>query len=222
MSTNSRAIIKGALRSIGKIGERLPKPQLQDKMGALKRKADKLDVKGILTYNPTQPTVSRLMGKYVVSPEGQWFPKKEESAMSQQGVFMAKQLRGEQLTPEESEENRRLTVQIGTEIGKGAGLAAPRAVDPSMYVNAEAIEAVNAGKEIPSKIGDFRVKWKATDGWRGYYDATPVKGSGWEKFDSDWVFYHLIVSSIKFIKLYAIIVCSATPGCPGEFLYGTK
>lgn len=51
----------------------------------------------------------------------------------------------------------------------------------------EAIEAVNEGREIPKKVGDFRIKWHATDGWRGYYESEPTKKSRWAREDSDWI-----------------------------------
>lgn len=61
--------------------------------------------------------------------------------------------------------------------------------------NNEAIEAVNDGRDIPSKVGDskeFRVKYIRTDGWRGYYQAKVIKSkaSGWELYNgktAGWV-----------------------------------
>lgn len=41
--------------------------------------------------------------------------------------------------------------------------------------------------ELPTRIGDFRIKWIATDAWRGYYDTEATKKSKWVKFLSDWV-----------------------------------
>lgn len=61
--------------------------------------------------------------------------------------------------------------------------------DVTKYVNNEAIDAINAGRDIPSKVdgGDFKLKYVSTDAWRGYYDAIPTKKSGWKKISSDWV-----------------------------------
>src|SRR5574337_1288650 len=56
----------------------------------------------------------------------------------------------------------------------------------------DAIRAVNGGYDVPtwiyhagSRVAKF--KYVSTDGWRGYYDAIPVKKAGWTKLDSDWV-----------------------------------
>lgn len=57
------------------------------------------------------------------------------------------------------------------------------------YINNECLEAINEGRKIPAKIngGEFKIKYIATDGWRGYHKATPTKKSGWVEIDSDWV-----------------------------------
>lgn len=55
------------------------------------------------------------------------------------------------------------------------------------YANTEAIDAVNEGRSVPRKIGDFKIKYIPTDGWRGYYDAVATKKSNWKKLDSSWV-----------------------------------
>jgi hypothetical protein len=44
----------------------------------------------------------------------------------------------------------------------------------------------NDGNPLMKK-GDFTLKWNSTDAWRGYYDAVPSKGSGWQKLDSNWM-----------------------------------
>jgi hypothetical protein len=51
----------------------------------------------------------------------------------------------------------------------------------------EAIDQVNLGNSVPSKIGEFKIKYIATDGWRGYYEASATKKSGWEKLKDGWV-----------------------------------
>lgn len=56
-----------------------------------------------------------------------------------------------------------------------------------MIIHNEAIEAVNDGRSVPRRIGEFAIKYIATDGWRGYYDAVPTKKSRWQKVDADWV-----------------------------------
>lgn len=55
------------------------------------------------------------------------------------------------------------------------------------YINAEAIEAVNEGREVPKRIGEFRLKYVATDEWRGYWEANATKESGWLKLKNGWV-----------------------------------
>jgi hypothetical protein len=50
-------------------------------------------------------------------------------------------------------------------------------------------KVINLGDEngdVKPKAG-FQAKWKSTDGWRGYYETVPDKGSGWEKMDEGWV-----------------------------------
>lgn len=63
-----------------------------------------------------------------------------------------------------------------------------------LHINTKVIDAYNNGHTIPSIITDhtgetaFRLKWVNSDGWRGYYEATPLKKSGWRKYDYDgWV-----------------------------------
>ena len=51
----------------------------------------------------------------------------------------------------------------------------------------QAIDAINDGRDVPKKIGDFKLKWISTDAWRGYYDATATKKSGWIKAGSNWL-----------------------------------
>jgi hypothetical protein len=87
-------------------------------------------------------------------------------------------------TPEERQRlSRALTASSGF-----LGMTAPQSVDMSDIIDDTAIAAINAGEEVPKKIGeDFAVKWKSTDAWRGHYTVTPKKGSGWEKIGSDWV-----------------------------------
>jgi hypothetical protein len=55
------------------------------------------------------------------------------------------------------------------------------------YLKTEAINAINKGEEIPKKIDDFRIKYVSTDAWRGYYEATPIKGTEWKEVKSSWV-----------------------------------
>lgn len=55
------------------------------------------------------------------------------------------------------------------------------------YINTEAIQAVNEGKSVPKRLGEFRIEYVATDGWRGYYEATASKKSGWIKLKDGWV-----------------------------------
>lgn len=55
------------------------------------------------------------------------------------------------------------------------------------YINTDAIAAINEGRNVPKKIGEFRIKYISTDPWRGYYEAVATKISGWLKLDSDWV-----------------------------------
>ena len=58
-----------------------------------------------------------------------------------------------------------------------------------MKINNEAIEAINEGLDVPSFIEnkEIRIKYVATDGWRGYYDAVPTKKGGWIKIESNWM-----------------------------------
>ncbi len=57
-----------------------------------------------------------------------------------------------------------------------------------MNTNTQCIDAINNGGNVPSKIIDFKISYKSTDGWRGYYIATPTKKSGWIKENEDgWV-----------------------------------
>jgi len=51
----------------------------------------------------------------------------------------------------------------------------------------DAIQAVNNGDSVPKRIGEFNIKYIATGGWRGYYEATATKKSGWVKADDGWV-----------------------------------
>lgn len=55
------------------------------------------------------------------------------------------------------------------------------------YINTEAIQAINEGRNVPKRINDFRIKYVVIDGWRGYYEAIATKVSGWIKLDSDWM-----------------------------------
>ena len=62
----------------------------------------------------------------------------------------------------------------------------------TLLTNTEAIEAVNAGEDIPEEIevgGELiRLEYHSTDAWRGYWDAVATDGSGWEKIDeSGWM-----------------------------------
>lgn len=58
-----------------------------------------------------------------------------------------------------------------------------------LYINSKCVEAYNETGETPSYITDhegnraFHLVWHDTDGWRGYYEAKPVKKYGWEKID---------------------------------------
>lgn len=58
-----------------------------------------------------------------------------------------------------------------------------------MKINNEAINAINEGLEVPSFVEnkEIRIKYVATDGWRGYYDAVPTKKGGWTKIESNWM-----------------------------------
>ena len=56
-----------------------------------------------------------------------------------------------------------------------------------MTIHKEAIDAVNEGKNIPRKIGDFKIEYVATDGWRGYYSAVATKKSGWKIVQDGWI-----------------------------------
>ena len=49
------------------------------------------------------------------------------------------------------------------------------------------INAMNEGGDVMHRIKDFSIKYKATDGWRGYYYAVPTKKSRWESVDSSWI-----------------------------------
>ena len=57
-----------------------------------------------------------------------------------------------------------------------------------MKINDEAIEAINEGLNVPSFIEnkEIIIKYVATDGCRGYYDAVPTKKGGWIKIESNW------------------------------------
>jgi len=58
-----------------------------------------------------------------------------------------------------------------------------------LHINNECVEAYNQTGETPTWLHDhngeraFRLKWHDTDGWRGYYEAHPLKKSGWQKID---------------------------------------
>jgi hypothetical protein len=63
-----------------------------------------------------------------------------------------------------------------------------------LKINNEAIEAVNNGTDIPNFLFDddgkkaFHLRYKHTDGWRGYHYVTATKQGGWKKIDYDgWV-----------------------------------
>lgn len=56
-----------------------------------------------------------------------------------------------------------------------------------MIIINDAIDAINEGRDVPVKIGEFKLKWISTDPWRGYYDAIPTKKSGWIKASDGWV-----------------------------------
>ena len=58
-----------------------------------------------------------------------------------------------------------------------------------MKTNTEIIEAINEGLNVPSFIEnkEIRIKYIATDGWRGYYDAVSTKKGNWEKIESNWM-----------------------------------
>jgi hypothetical protein len=63
-----------------------------------------------------------------------------------------------------------------------------------LHINTDCIEAYNSTSEIPYYIFDhngdrgWRLKWHSSDAWRGYYEALPVKKTGWHKIDYDgWV-----------------------------------
>lgn len=51
----------------------------------------------------------------------------------------------------------------------------------------DAIDAINNGGDVPKKIGDFRITYIHTDGWRGYYTAIPTKKSRWVKASEGWI-----------------------------------
>ena len=66
--------------------------------------------------------------------------------------------------------------------------------DNNLYIQNEAIEAVNNGTDTPAFLRDFEGNraWKLVyhkiDGWRGYQEAEAVKKWGWSKIDYDgWV-----------------------------------
>lgn len=61
-----------------------------------------------------------------------------------------------------------------------------------LYQNTDCINQYNDKGTTPSYIYDhlgnkaWRLKWVNTDGWRGYYEAVPVKKYGWIKIDDGW------------------------------------
>ena len=62
----------------------------------------------------------------------------------------------------------------------------------NIKINQQAIDAVNLGEEIPEELeidGEpaFELEYHSTDAWRGYYNAVPIEGSGWEKLDEGWM-----------------------------------
>lgn len=66
------------------------------------------------------------------------------------------------------------------EVNDGAG--------GTLYTDATCIEAVNDGEELPEAILDPETQRPAltlgyvrTDAWRGYYEPSPIKGSGWRE-----------------------------------------
>ena len=63
-----------------------------------------------------------------------------------------------------------------------------------LNINTEAIDAINEGRDTPSFLYDnhgqkaFHLRYKSTDGWRGYYYTTALKKAGWKKIDYEgWV-----------------------------------
>ena len=67
-------------------------------------------------------------------------------------------------------------------------------MNDNLHINNEAIEAVNEGRDVPAYVQDFEnvrafhIKYHSTDGWRGYYESTATKKSGWKKIDYEgWV-----------------------------------
>jgi hypothetical protein len=61
-----------------------------------------------------------------------------------------------------------------------------------LIINTEAINAANAGEDTPevvevNGIPAVRIGWHSTDAWRGYYEATPIDGSGWEPVTDGWM-----------------------------------
>jgi hypothetical protein len=87
-----------------------------------------------------------------------------------------------------------ITLPDGRHIFIGEGKApkgTPKVVHQTMAsaINNEAINAVNAGRDVPKTVEDdeFSLKWVKTDPVRGYYEAVPKKGSGWQKIHDGWV-----------------------------------
>lgn len=61
-----------------------------------------------------------------------------------------------------------------------------------LYVNNEAIVAANTGEDFPETLtvddaAAFQLEYIRTSAWRGYYQATPIEDSGWEKVKDGWV-----------------------------------
>ena len=63
-----------------------------------------------------------------------------------------------------------------------------------LYINNDCINQYNETATTPSFLNDhkgekaFHIKWHATDGWRGHYEAKAIKKSGWEKIDYEgWI-----------------------------------
>ena len=63
-----------------------------------------------------------------------------------------------------------------------------------LYINNECIEAYNEKGDTPKFLHDhtgskaFHLRWHNTDGWRGFYETTPLKDSGWNKIDYEgWI-----------------------------------
>jgi hypothetical protein len=63
----------------------------------------------------------------------------------------------------------------------------------NITIHSEAIDAVNGDGDMPGFIYDesgqriARLKYVSTDGWRGYYDAIPVKKAGYKIVKESWV-----------------------------------